>query len=102
MRASVAICTHNRGSDTMQAIESLLKGDTDAHPMKFWSLITVPRIIPKYYLSLWISLHMYVMYTSLDWDYPSQGIGQLKKQKGKLSCFWMMMPWLQRHGLEKS
>lgn len=30
MRASVAICTHNRGSDTMQAIESLLKGDADA------------------------------------------------------------------------
>lgn len=27
MRASVAICTHNRGDDTMQAIESLLQGD---------------------------------------------------------------------------
>lgn len=29
MRASVAICTHNRAVDTMQAVESVLKGDTD-------------------------------------------------------------------------
>ncbi|WP_427179360.1 glycosyltransferase [Paenibacillus sp. TC-CSREp1] len=29
MRASVAICTHNRGKDTMQAIESLLRGDME-------------------------------------------------------------------------
>ncbi|WP_256863633.1 glycosyltransferase [Paenibacillus sp. RU5A] len=29
MRASIAICTHNRGNDTMQAIDSLLKGDAE-------------------------------------------------------------------------
>ncbi|MEO2205059.1 glycosyltransferase [Paenibacillus pabuli] len=29
MRASVAICTHNRGNDTMQAVDSILKGDSD-------------------------------------------------------------------------
>ncbi|MEW4430056.1 MULTISPECIES: glycosyltransferase [Paenibacillus] len=29
MRASVAICTHNRGHDTMQAVDSILKGESD-------------------------------------------------------------------------